>query len=195
MDEKKTDRRTMKTKKAIREGLADLLTEKELRTITVQELADKADIHRVTFYKHYLDIYDVYEQMEKDILVEFGLLILQYEDHPANKAFSPLVEYVGNNPKIFKMIFSPHNIGHLRNKLQKLMEGLFRQLWKEKGQDSSDNTTLDYAIHYHSVGCMAILEKWVQNDFAQSKDFIIQTIVRLDQNAQSFLLPGNNQKH
>ena len=53
MDEKKTDRRSLKTQKLIKEALAELLTEKELRQITVQEVSDKADIHRVTFYKHY----------------------------------------------------------------------------------------------------------------------------------------------
>ena len=49
MADKKTDRRTLKTRKAIFESLAELLTEKELRSITVQELSDKADVHRVTF--------------------------------------------------------------------------------------------------------------------------------------------------
>ena len=41
MTEKKpVDRRTVKTKKAIRQALAELLQEKELRKITVQEIAD-----------------------------------------------------------------------------------------------------------------------------------------------------------
>ena len=57
MADKKTDRRTMKTRKAIFVGLAELLTEKEFRNITVQELSDRVDIHRVTFYKHFMDIY------------------------------------------------------------------------------------------------------------------------------------------
>ena len=62
MEEKKVDKRTLKTRKAIINALAELLSEKELRKITVQEIADGADVNRVTFYKHYLDIYDLYEQ-------------------------------------------------------------------------------------------------------------------------------------
>ena len=61
MPEKKTDRRTLKTRKALCEALAELLMEKELHKITVQEIADKADVNRVTFYKHYMDVYDLYE--------------------------------------------------------------------------------------------------------------------------------------
>ena len=55
MEEKKVDKRTLKTRKAIINALAELLSEKELRKITVQEIADGADVNRVTFYKHYLD--------------------------------------------------------------------------------------------------------------------------------------------
>ena len=43
--EKKPDRRVLKTKKAIRNALAQLLAEKELEEITVKEVADTADIN------------------------------------------------------------------------------------------------------------------------------------------------------
>ena len=85
MPEKKTDRRTLKTRKALCEALAELLMEKELHKITVQEIADKADVNRVTFYKHYMDVYDLYENIEKDVLIEMGLLILRLEELPSEK--------------------------------------------------------------------------------------------------------------
>ena len=53
MEDKKVDRRSLKTQRQIKEALCELLTIKELRHITIQEISDKADIHRVTFYKHY----------------------------------------------------------------------------------------------------------------------------------------------
>ena len=42
MNEKTEDRRTRKTKKAICDAFAELLTEKELHRITVKEIIDKA---------------------------------------------------------------------------------------------------------------------------------------------------------
>ena len=47
---KKPDRRSIKTKNAIYQALAELMGTEELRHITVQDITDKADIHRVTFY-------------------------------------------------------------------------------------------------------------------------------------------------
>ena len=79
MEEKKTDRRTLKTKKAICNAMMDLLTQKELHKVTVQEITDIADINRATFYKHYLDVYDLYDQLERDILIDWGMLGAKFE--------------------------------------------------------------------------------------------------------------------
>ena len=42
MEEKKTDRRTLKTRKAIYNVLMELLLQKELHKVTVQEISDIA---------------------------------------------------------------------------------------------------------------------------------------------------------
>ena len=131
MSEKKIDRRALKTRKAIFEALAELLTEKELRQITVQELSDKADIHRVTLYKHFYDIYDVYEQLEKAILSEVGLMIADYDGKPSDELYNAVLKYVSDNPMYFKMIFSPHNTGVLYQKLLKMFDGFKRLIWTE----------------------------------------------------------------
>ena len=68
MEEKNSDRRTARTRKAIIDAFIALLTEKELNKVTVQEIADRADINRATFYKHYLDVYDLYEKIEQKSL-------------------------------------------------------------------------------------------------------------------------------
>ena len=49
MAEKSQSRRTSRTKKAICDAFAELMYEKELSKITVQELADRADVGRGTW--------------------------------------------------------------------------------------------------------------------------------------------------
>ena len=99
MADKKIDRRTLKTRKAIFESLAELLTEKELRSITVQELSDKADVHRVTFYKHFMDVYDAYDRLEELILSDLMLIITEQGEKQNYEVYPVVFKYIMENPK------------------------------------------------------------------------------------------------
>jgi AcrR family transcriptional regulator len=49
------DRRPLKTRKALRTTLVSLMREKNYEAISVQDILDRADIGRSTFYTHYRD--------------------------------------------------------------------------------------------------------------------------------------------
>lgn len=52
----------------LQNALVDLMLEKAVGKISVKELTQKADVNRSTFYLHYLDIYDMLEQMENEFV-------------------------------------------------------------------------------------------------------------------------------
>jgi len=185
--DKKIDKRAQKTRNALQNALAELLNEKVLRKITVQEVADLAEVNRVTFYKHYKDIYDLYEQMEKEVLSDLGMLILDYQDKTKPDFCSALIGYIESNSKIFKMIFSPYNTGELRDKFCKMVEGLFRLMQTEKNNTQFNDVKIDYYTTYQSKAFIALLEKWVQEDFAQSRDFIIKTAAEFDTHTEELI--------
>lgn len=68
MREETQDRRIKRTKMLLQKTLVDLMLEKEVGKISVKELTQKADVNRSTFYLHYLDIYDMLEQMENEFV-------------------------------------------------------------------------------------------------------------------------------
>jgi AcrR family transcriptional regulator len=49
------DRRVSKTRKALKEALTDLILEKGYEAVTVQDVIDRADVGRSTFYAHFID--------------------------------------------------------------------------------------------------------------------------------------------
>ena len=180
MGEKKTDRRTLKTRKAIYNVLMELLTQKELHKVTVQEISDQADINRTTFYKHFLDVYDLYDKLEQDILIEWGMLVLNMQDLRSKEFFDSLVSYVDKNSNVFKMVFSSKAPSLLRSRFEKILEGLLMQIESEKiGKDVKD-VKLSYQTSYRSQGCIAILSRWIEDGKSQPKEFIIKVLSELD---------------
>lgn len=52
-EEGKADRRSARTRRQLREALLELVVEKDYDKITIQEIVDRADVGRTTFYAHF----------------------------------------------------------------------------------------------------------------------------------------------
>ncbi len=185
-ENKSVDRRTLKTQRAIRYALAELLQKKELRKITVQEIVDKAEISRVTFYKYYLDIYDLYDKLENEMLLNMGLIVLQLADKTTDEFFKELISYIYDNRVIFGMIFSQNVTGRLKDKLSRLIEGTFQKIYSEKLDIAIDDKELVYVCCYRSNGFLAIIQRWVQNDCKEPCESLIEPICELDRNIEQY---------
>jgi len=72
MKAKNLNNSSRKTKILIKDVFAKMLSEKkELGSISVKELCEKAGISRGTFYSHYDDIYGVAEEYENELIACF----------------------------------------------------------------------------------------------------------------------------
>ena len=57
-----------KTEKQIEDSLLQLMKEQTFETISIRQLIDLAEVNRSTFYRHYLDKYDLLEKIEDRLL-------------------------------------------------------------------------------------------------------------------------------
>jgi AcrR family transcriptional regulator len=53
--EKKLDRRVQRTRRMLRDALIEVILEKGYEAVTVQDITERADLRRATFYLHYRD--------------------------------------------------------------------------------------------------------------------------------------------
>lgn len=79
--EKKTDRRIIKTKKAIRRAVVELLKEEGMtvEAVSVTALCRAADINRKTFYTYYYSVLDVITEIEETIVDAFRCDIERFD--------------------------------------------------------------------------------------------------------------------
>ncbi|MFT9086216.1 TetR/AcrR family transcriptional regulator, partial [Liquorilactobacillus sp.] len=62
------DKRKQKTRKNIETTFIEILEKRKVNTITVAEIVRKSNISRSTFYLHYDDIYDLYDEVRLGFL-------------------------------------------------------------------------------------------------------------------------------
>lgn len=77
MEEKKrkTDRRTLYTRKVIMDAYIQLVKEKPREKIKITELCNRAEINRCTFYLHFQDISEVELAIRDELLKRFGSFV------------------------------------------------------------------------------------------------------------------------
>lgn len=185
--EQHEDRRVRRTKKALLEALAEIMIKKDLRNITVRELADKADVHRATFYAHYCDVYDLYEQME-DMIVNELVAIVDDVSLSDKKFFEALIEYIYSNSKICRMFLDKNSNRSFVDRVSSILETKYIEIWK---QDLGKQTLPEawyYGATYHIKGCLSLISRWAEHHFAFPKEQIVDTILKVDTNFDNFLM-------
>jgi len=100
-DGDKADRRSRRTRRLIAEALIALMVEGRYDRITVQEIIDRADVGRSTFYAHYRD--------KEDVLISEGerVLALLHLD-PDDTGGQQLIPSLG----LFRHVQEHHHLYH-----------------------------------------------------------------------------------
>lgn len=74
-----TDKRVLRTKKAIKTALFRLMEQKDISSISVSELAKCANVNRRTFYTHYKNITDILDEIEGELVDALSGLVIKFD--------------------------------------------------------------------------------------------------------------------
>ena len=169
--EKKTDRRVLRTRKMLLKGLTDLLREKDIKDISVKELADYADINRCTFYLHYKDVYDMLEKIETELVDDFNTMLdscIETGPNPDPYTFMcTFFSYANEHQETLSALLGKHGDLAFLNYMKGIVQERMHFIW-EKDKYRTDN--FEYYSAFIISGCLGLVEKWVQNGFEESPE-------------------------
>ncbi len=154
------DRRTIKTKKAIRESFLELLKEKDVQQITVSELSRRADLGRGTFYLHYQDVFDLHERLEKELFDQLGGLY--DESFPSQDPLDMLsflnktTEYL--KEKQFMMTFVKPN-SPTTNQFKSFFKEKIMKEWQLDQRQITEHEQI--VASFVVSGVVGVLEEWI----------------------------------
>lgn len=159
---KPVDRRIRRTQTLLQQSLIRLMAEKDIKNISVRELSELADINRGTFYLHYNDIYDILEQMEDELFVEFNE-ILDRSFCRDTKSPSPeavlldIFSFLERHRDLSRVMMGPHGDRSFVNRLKALVNTrLYNVLSRKKWA-----CVYDYAESFVISGCIGVIETWL----------------------------------
>ncbi|MEK4061631.1 MULTISPECIES: TetR/AcrR family transcriptional regulator [Paenibacillus] len=114
------DRRIQKSKKAIMDAFIELLSEMDIENITINKIADLANVNRGTVYLHFLDKYDLLDQYLEEQINQ--LLEKCAPDEVTDKFTSKstllrVFEYLEQNSNLYSTMLKNRGIPVFRNRL------------------------------------------------------------------------------
>ncbi|MER2262680.1 MAG: TetR/AcrR family transcriptional regulator [Psychrobacillus sp.] len=103
------DLRVIKTKSLLRKILIEKLQKKMFSEITVVELCKLASINRSTFYAHYTNIDDLFQESFNNIINELRAdydQVLENLDNPLQKSMTPLFSHILKHQEFYDVLLS-----------------------------------------------------------------------------------------
>lgn len=173
MVEKKEDRRVRRTKKLLTQGLIQLMQQKQVKDITVRELADLADVNRGTFYLYYRDIFDMLEQIETEIFDRFNQIISAHQEgrmlSQAKPMFSDLFHFIAENEEMCRTLLSVNGDIKFLQRLSGVVEERIHADWLTH-QNGLTEAEFGYRYSFGVLGCVGLVQAWLENHCAEAAD-------------------------
>lgn len=190
LEDMKEDRRIRRTKKLIGQALSELMNEKDIKNITVKDIADRADVNRGTFYLHYKDVYDLLSQIEDDMIRIFTETIDRHHITAKDKTTFPIIDqmldYVFENMELCKALFLSSSGGVFQEKFQNVIIQKGFEIQKcLSGRGSTKHN--EYIFCFMATGITGIVKKWFSDSEAMSKKDISIMLDALIKNLSDLL--------
>lgn len=173
-----TDMRCIKTKKAIKNALANLMTEKDISQITVTDISELAMINRKTFYAHYSSVYDILGEIENEIISSLSEIIdntdFVKDRFDPRSIFEKLTAIIYKDFDFYKYLLQSKTYSNLVLKIKdslkaRLLEVMSANFKGEKAQ-------FDYALEFISAGIIAAYQQWFNSDRQRSLDEVSEIV-------------------
>lgn len=168
MEKKQSDsRRVQETKQKLQTALLELLQEKNIEQITVMEITERAQINRTSFYRYYLDVYDLYEQII-DALVEklqqaIPRVLLKMLHQTPFSYQEVMMQFWQENQTLMTKCLQD-------NRLIQKLKTRNKAWFKEILDIDETDTALDFILEFYVAGQVGLVSYWMQNPEALSED-------------------------
>lgn len=183
----KVDRRVRRTRHQLGDALRELIIEKPYETITIQDITDRADVNRATFYLHY----GTKDELLVTSLTEiFDELVAQIEAKA--EGLPPwesmvhaqvLFEHVDENFALYQAVLGQNGLGYVMHRILAYIaaheEQELKEYMKNAAAPSAPPLPIPIMARHVAGSIFALASWWVENNRPYSPEEMAQMLLRL----------------
>ena len=157
----KLDRRVRNTKTLLRGALIEIMQEKPVGRIHVNEVCEKAGINRGTFYAHYADVQQLQEQVFDEFLGKIGEIMDSSNPIPGSQdaiaRMTRILRYVYDNRQLALTLLG-------ENSSIASIDAVLRLMWEKKiirTPVSVPEEQMMYLYRFVAAGSLSVVCEWI----------------------------------
>jgi AcrR family transcriptional regulator len=177
------DRRTQRTRQALSHALIALIQDKRYDAITVQDICDRANVGRSTFYAHYQDKDDLLTSNFQQVMESLGQP-LAYQDGQLTFRIAPLFEHVQGHHHLYKALLWGGGMEVLMRAGQKQWSQQIEQYVTALLKDGHQPAVPITVVAVYIAGSLqTLLLWWLEHKMPHTPE-------RMDEMFQQLVMPG-----
>ena len=179
---RKPDARVRRTRDQLGYALIELIQEKPINDVTVQDVLDRAKVGRSTFYLHYRDKDDLLvSQLEMFLETMSNVLSVRKEKSNRVAPVAEMFAHIGNQNKLYRVL---SDSGHLKNFFD-LAEGFFARGIERRLKESSRLASLpqrELAARASALSgsLLSLLRWWLDRGEKETPEAMDEMFHRMD---------------
>jgi AcrR family transcriptional regulator len=172
------DRRVRRTRKLLHDAFISLTVEKGYEKTTIQDILDRADVGRSTFYAHYRDkaalLTTSFDSMHEE-------LQRQLADVPASTPIDValpaalLFEHAYRNQRVYRALCGHQGGAVVQRHLRWLIGDLLREHLRPEFSGSDTKVPADIAAEFYTSAALGLLVWWIAHDFCNGPTWLAAT--------------------
>ncbi|WP_192510573.1 TetR/AcrR family transcriptional regulator [Paenibacillus sp. 23TSA30-6] len=174
----KIDRRILKTKEAIFNAFIGLISEKDFEEITINEIADRANVNRGTIYFHYTDKYDLLNKCIDEHLSKMISICISTDPNQEKVNFIhsllPVFQYFEQNHTFYASMLSNKGIPAFREHMLEIVAGNIKdQVNMEDLNKGHDKQLITQFMAFAFTG---VIEWWILNNMPHPPKYMAEQV-------------------
>ena len=177
----KNDKRSLKTRKAIKFAFLKLLRTRNISEINITMIAKNADINRNSFYTHYKNVSNILDDINNDINMDMEEILVKYsysqitvDPYPIISEFSKVV--VSNKFITQYLVFSKSSTELARNLKDNICDRFYAAYLKET---TNANPYIRYVMAFIISSIFEMYYTWIRNGNDLSLDDLSKKMSKL----------------
>ncbi|HOF27928.1 MAG TPA: TetR/AcrR family transcriptional regulator [Anaerolineaceae bacterium] len=163
---RKDDRRIQRTRKALRDALHSLVLDRGYDDLSVQDITDKANLGRATFYLHYREKDELLEDLLREFSESFAQRYGSKVNYADRKVVQAMFEYAENHYDFYRiMTIGKGGLAGIR-KLRAILQESYSQFLDgiETEAGGKFGVPRDFLDSYQANAIMSTIFLWLEQD-------------------------------